>query len=208
MFDPAAQAYRWRQLLPVAVTDFTGDDDQRLRLARRLVSENKVKWKEQATSDENRTEGTTRYAATVRGEKTFDVVLELDADGRARYAQCSCSFFRREKLRKGPCAHILAASALLSQQIVAGTAPVAGTRRFRPDVFAGKTFVFTGALTRFTRDEAESLVAQGGGKSAGSVTRITTHLVAGDKAGSKLAKARQMNIPVLTEDEFLQMLEG
>ena len=102
----------------------------------------------------------------------------------------------------------MAASALLSQQIVAGTAPVAGARRFRPDVFAGKTFVFTGALTRFTRDEAESLVAQGGGKSAGSVTRTVTHLVAGDKAGSKLAKARQLNIPVLTEDEFSQMLEG
>ena len=209
MFDPAIGAYRWRQLLPLPLTDFEGEEDQRLRLARRLVEENKVRWKEAADDEEeNRTENTTRYAATVRGEKAFDVVLELDTDGRVRYAQCSCSFFRREKLRKGPCAHILAASALLSTQIVSGSAPVAGTRRPRPDLLVGKTFVFTGALTRFTRDEAESLVQQAGGTSAGSVSRNVTHLVAGEKAGSKLAKAQQLGIPVLTEDQFLQMLEG
>ncbi len=52
----------------------------------------------------------TRYTANVRGEKIFEVVLDRDTDGRVVYAQCSCGTFRRDKLRKGPCPHILAVS--------------------------------------------------------------------------------------------------
>ncbi len=52
----------------------------------------------------------TRFEATVKGEKAFEVVLDVDADGRVVYAQCTCSAYRRDKMRKGPCPHILAVS--------------------------------------------------------------------------------------------------
>ena len=74
--------------------------------------------------------------------------------------------------------------------------------------FAGKTFVLTGSLTRFTRDEAEALIADHGGKAAGSVSKKTSYVVAGEAAGSKLRKAQELGVPVLTEDEFLALLGG
>ena len=73
--------------------------------------------------------------------------------------------------------------------------------------FAGMTFVLTGALERFTREEAGEMVEKRGGKAASSVSKKTTYVVAGPGAGSKLRKAQELNIPVLSEDEFLEMLK-
>ena len=73
--------------------------------------------------------------------------------------------------------------------------------------FAGLTFVLTGALTKFTRDEATEMIELRGGKASGSVSKKTSYVVAGENAGSKLTKAQDLGIPVLTEDEFLQMLD-
>ncbi len=73
--------------------------------------------------------------------------------------------------------------------------------------FAGLTFVLTGALTKFTRDEATEMIELRGGKASGSVSKKTSYVVAGENAGSKLTKAQTLGIPVLTEDEFLQMLQ-
>ncbi len=74
------------------------------------------------------------------------------------------------------------------------------------DLFAGQTLVFTGKLTQFSREAAEELVVNLGGKSAGSVSKTTSYVVAGPGAGSKLQKAEQLRVRVLTEDEFLAML--
>jgi DNA ligase (NAD+) len=71
--------------------------------------------------------------------------------------------------------------------------------------FAGKSFVFTGALSKFTRDEAEKIVLERGGKASGSVSKKTDYVVAGENAGSKLTKAQSLGVAVLSEDEFLEM---
>ena len=73
--------------------------------------------------------------------------------------------------------------------------------------FAGKTIVLTGALSRFTREEATEKIELFGGKAAGSVSKKTSFVVAGENAGSKERKARELGIPVLTEDEFLEMMK-
>lgn len=73
--------------------------------------------------------------------------------------------------------------------------------------FAGMTFVLTGALELFTRDEATEKIELFGGKVSGSVSKKTTYLVAGENAGSKLQKANELSIPVLSEQEFLDMLQ-
>jgi len=72
--------------------------------------------------------------------------------------------------------------------------------------FDGKTFVFTGTLTKFSRDEAEAEVKKRGGKAAGSVSKATSYVVAGEKAGSKLDKAQKLGVAVIDEDEFLRMI--
>lgn len=70
----------------------------------------------------------------------------------------------------------------------------------------GKTFVFTGTLTRFKREEAEELVEKLGGRAASSVSARTSYVVAGEKAGSKLTRAQQLGVTILSEEEFLQMI--
>lgn len=78
--------------------------------------------------------------------------------------------------------------------------------RAESDLFSGQTFVFTGALEKFTREDAEAIVLKMGGKAASSVSKKTSFVVAGPGAGSKLAKAKEFNVPVLTEEEFLEKL--
>ena len=75
------------------------------------------------------------------------------------------------------------------------------------DRFAGMTFVLTGTLTRFDRKTAENEIVLRGGKASGSVSKKTTYVVAGEAAGSKLTKAQQLGVPVLTEDEFAELLK-
>lgn len=74
------------------------------------------------------------------------------------------------------------------------------------DKFKGKTFVFTGALERFSRKEGEILVEAEGARASGSVSKKTDYVVAGPGAGSKLAKAQQLEITILDEEQFLQLI--
>lgn len=73
--------------------------------------------------------------------------------------------------------------------------------------FAGMTFVFTGSLEKFTRKDAGDMVEKHGGRSSGSVSKKTTYVIAGPGAGSKRTKAESMNIPILSEEEFLELLQ-
>ena len=73
--------------------------------------------------------------------------------------------------------------------------------------FAGMTFVLTGALSKFTREEATEKIELFGGKAAGSVSKKTSYVVVGENAGSKERKARELGIPILSEDDFLQMIK-
>ena len=73
------------------------------------------------------------------------------------------------------------------------------------DRFAGMTFVLTGTLPDMTRDEASALITSHGGKVSGSVSKKTSYVVAGAEAGSKLAKAESLGVPVIDEAELLRM---
>ncbi len=72
--------------------------------------------------------------------------------------------------------------------------------------FAGKTFVLTGTLPTLSRSEASALIEQYGGKTSGSVSKKTDYVLAGEEAGSKLTKAQQLGISILTEEQFREML--
>lgn len=95
--------------------------------------------------------------------------------------------------------------ALIQGLLDAGVRPVEAAKP-TGDLFAGQTFVFTGKLERFSRENAEALVMAQGGKAAGSVSKNTTFVVAGPGAGSKLDKATQLGVTVLTEEEFLALV--
>ena len=73
--------------------------------------------------------------------------------------------------------------------------------------FSGMTFVLTGALSKFTREEATEKIELYGGKASGSVSKKTTYVVVGENAGSKERKARELGIPILSEDDFLALIQ-
>ena len=75
------------------------------------------------------------------------------------------------------------------------------------DRVLGKTFVLTGTLEKYTRDEAGSIIEKFGGKTSGSVSKKTSYVLAGEDAGSKLTKAQSLGIPVITEVQFEEMIK-
>ncbi len=101
-----------------------------------------------------------------------------------------------------------------AQEYCAGRAPAQagltfkGKKRQRGTALAGKTFVLTGTLQRYTRDEAKKLIEDAGGKVSGSVSKKTDYVVAGEEAGSKLDKARELGVAVVGEKEMESLLKG
>jgi DNA ligase (NAD+) len=86
--------------------------------------------------------------------------------------------------------------------------PEARARSATDGPLAGKSLVVTGTLEGFSRTDAEEAIRAAGGKPAGSVSKKTDYLVAGENAGSKLAKAEELGVPVLDEAGFRRLLDG
>lgn len=86
--------------------------------------------------------------------------------------------------------------------------PVPEEDRSAVGVLEGKTLVVTGTLERFTRTEIKELIQQHGGRASSSVSKKTDFLVAGEAAGSKLDKARELGVNVISEDELFEMLNA
>jgi DNA ligase (NAD+) len=95
----------------------------------------------------------------------------------------------------------------LVQRLEAAGLTFKGKKKERGTKLAGKTFVLTGTLSAFTRDEAKKLIEDAGGRVSGSVSKKTDYVVAGSDAGSKLDKAKELGVPVIDEKE-MQKLAG
>ena len=106
------------------------------------------------------------------------------------------AYFAREDVR-----------ALIGRLAAAGVRMEAVSAAPQDDRFAGKTFVLTGTLPTMTRDEASRLIKAAGGKTAGSVSKKTDYVLAGEEAGSKLTRAKELGVPVIDEETFLAMLQ-
>jgi DNA ligase (NAD+) len=103
-----------------------------------------------------------------------------------------------------------AGAGVLDDLADAGVEPELPSPRATADAgpLSGKTVVVTGTLEGYSREEAETAIREAGGKPAGSVSKKTDYVVAGESAGSKLAKAQELGIPVLDADGFRQLLAG
>jgi len=124
---------------------------------------------------------------------TFDELVSIRDIG-ATVAQSIVTFFENQANRE-----------VIRRMLEAGVSPAVELKQVGGR-FTGKTFVFTGALSRFTREEAQRLVETEGGTAVGSVSKKTGFVVAGEDAGSKLARARELGVTVLSEEEFLELL--
>ena len=82
-----------------------------------------------------------------------------------------------------------------------------GIAKVKSNKFEGKTFVLTGTLPTMTRDEASEIIKSHGGKTSSSVSKKTSYVLAGENAGSKLDKAVNLGVIILTEDDFLGMIK-
>jgi DNA ligase (NAD+) len=105
-------------------------------------------------------------------------------------------------------------AAVLADLVAAGVVAEPPARRVAPGSgvaagpLAGKTVVVTGTLSSFDRAAAEEAIRAAGGRASGSVSRSTSYVVAGENAGSKLAKAAELGVPVLDEEGFRRLLAG
>ncbi len=125
---------------------------------------------------------------------TAEEIADIDGFGEIM-AHSVANFFARPSSRE-----------LIEKLVEAGVNMQSRTVR-KDDRFAGMTFVLTGTLPTMKRDEASDLIEQYGGKTAGSVSKKTSIVLAGEDAGSKLVKAQQLGIRIIDESEFLRMIQ-
>jgi len=111
-----------------------------------------------------------------------------------RIAKSIAEFFQEPKNRE-----------LVEQLRKAGLA-LAGKKKQRGTSLAGKTFVLTGSMARYSRDQAKKLIEDAGGRVSGSVSKKTDYVVAGEDAGSKLDKAKELGVSVIDEKKMEELL--
>jgi DNA ligase (NAD+) len=122
--------------------------------------------------------------------------LERVEEVGPRISQSVLDFFSRPANRE------------LVDRLKAAGVDMTAEKKQRSERLAGLTFVLTGTLPTLTRDEAKERIEAAGGKTAGSVSKKTSYVVAGEEAGSKLEKARELKVPVLDEAGLMAMLDG
>ncbi|MBU0664100.1 MAG: NAD-dependent DNA ligase LigA [Proteobacteria bacterium] len=127
-------------------------------------------------------------------ETSMETLLEIEGIGE-QAARSIIDYFNDPEVRE-----------MFARLQEAGVAPQAGQQLQGDQPLSGLVFLFTGTLTTLSRTEAKKLIKDNGGQIATTVTQKMTHLVAGDKAGSKLKKAKELGKIILTENEFLQMI--
>jgi DNA ligase (NAD+) len=122
--------------------------------------------------------------------------LERVEEVGPRISQAILEFFAQEANQK------------LVQALKDAGVDMTAEKKVRADKLAGLTFVLTGTLPTLSREEAKKRIEDAGGKTAGSVSRKTSYVLAGEEAGSKLDKAQALQVPVIDEAGLLAMLEG
>ena len=132
---------------------------------------------------------------------TLDSLMEADAEQLTEIdgigpvmAESIFEYFRNEKNK-----------AIIAEMLAAGLKPEKPQEKTALTL-AGKTIVVTGSLTNFTRQEMERTIKDNGGRTASSVSKKTSFVLAGEKAGSKLEKAKKLGVEVITEDDFIEMI--
>lgn len=134
--------------------------------------------------------------ATLDDIKNADVEQLANIEGIGGIiAQSIYDFFREERNVK-----------MIEELKELGVNPVSKVKP-KSDKLAGKTFVLTGTLQNMTRDEASAIIKSHGGKTSSSVSKKTSYVLAGENAGSKLDKAQNLGVIILTEDDFLEMIK-
>ena len=111
-------------------------------------------------------------------------------------AQSVYSFFEQQQTKD-----------LLEKLAIAGVNMADEKTEIKDRRFEGKTFVLTGSLGKYTRDEASQIIESLGEKTSGSVSKKTNYVLAGQEAGSKLTKAQDLGIKIITEEDFQQMIK-
>ena len=127
---------------------------------------------------------------------SLDELITIDDVGDI-VANSIVSFFADEKIAQ-----------TIDRMLSLGVSPRPEGKKQEGGVFSGMTIVVTGKLEHFSRDEAEKAIEQNGGKAAGSVSKKTTMVLAGEAAGSKLDKAQSLGIRIISEEEFISMIEN
>ena len=124
---------------------------------------------------------------------TIEELCEIDDIGEIT-ARSIVDFFSREESRR------------LADELIAAGVFTESTAMPKGEKFAGLTFVITGTLPTMKRDEASELIKNNGGKVSGSVSKKTSYVLAGEEAGSKLTKANELGVTVISEEQLLEML--
>ena len=122
--------------------------------------------------------------------------MQIDGFGEIM-AKSACAYFSLDSTK-----------ALISEFKELGLTMQGEKKTLNSDLFAGKTFVLTGTLPTYTRSQAGEIVERNGGKVSSSVSKKTSYVLAGEDAGSKLTKAQTLGVTVISEEEFLSMIEN